>query len=249
MAATAEEALTIDELARVTGVTVRNIRAHQSRGLLPSPEVRGRTGYYGPDHLARLQLITEMQADGFNLAAIKRLLEVSQGAVHEALEIKHSLLRPFEDEVPEVLTRAQIADRASQRVPNDAELARSIRLGLMRDLGGDRYEVRSPTLFRAMSELAQLGVPQAVALDVFEQIKTHSEAIADSFVRLFLDEVLFKIGGEPTEEDLATVREAVERLRPLASESVVATFRQTMTRAVEQAFADLDKAIPAPPAR
>ena len=40
--ATAE--MTIDALARETGMTVRNIRAHQSRGLLPPPQVRARTG-------------------------------------------------------------------------------------------------------------------------------------------------------------------------------------------------------------
>ena len=45
---------TIDELARETGMTVRNIRSHATRGLLPPPEVRARTGYYGPDHVARL---------------------------------------------------------------------------------------------------------------------------------------------------------------------------------------------------
>ena len=56
--------LTIDELARETGMTVRNIRAHQSRGLLPPPEVRARTGYYGPEHVDRLRLITNMQAEG-----------------------------------------------------------------------------------------------------------------------------------------------------------------------------------------
>src|SRR3954463_4468114 len=66
--------LTIDELARRTGMTVRNIRAHQSRGLLPPPEVRGRTGYYGPDHVARLELIRELQSEGFNLEAIRRLV-------------------------------------------------------------------------------------------------------------------------------------------------------------------------------
>ena len=55
--------LTIDELARRTGMTVRNIRAHQSRGLLPPPEVRGRTGYYGSEHLARIELIRELQAE------------------------------------------------------------------------------------------------------------------------------------------------------------------------------------------
>ena len=64
--------LTIDELARETGMTVRNIRAHQSRGLLPPPEVRARTGYYGPEHVARLRLIQELQGNGYNLAAIKR---------------------------------------------------------------------------------------------------------------------------------------------------------------------------------
>jgi DNA-binding transcriptional MerR regulator len=34
--------LTIDELARRTGMTVRNVRAHQSRGLLPPPEAGAR---------------------------------------------------------------------------------------------------------------------------------------------------------------------------------------------------------------
>ena len=67
------EALTIDELARATGMTVRNIRSHATRGLLPPPEVRARTGYYGPDHVARLELILELQAAGHNLAGIKHL--------------------------------------------------------------------------------------------------------------------------------------------------------------------------------
>ena len=56
--------LTIDELAQRTGMTVRNIRAHQSRGLLPPPEVRGRTGYYGPDHVARIDLIQDLRRTG-----------------------------------------------------------------------------------------------------------------------------------------------------------------------------------------
>ena len=69
---------TIDELARETGMTVRNIRAHQSRGLLPPPEVRARTGYYGPEHVARLRLIQELQGNGYNLAAIKDLVDAGR---------------------------------------------------------------------------------------------------------------------------------------------------------------------------
>src|SRR3989449_11191605 len=87
--------MTIDELAQRTGMTVRNIRAHQSRGLLPAPEIRGRTGYYAPEHVARLELISEMQADGFNLQAIKRLIETSDGAVEQILGFRRALMVPF----------------------------------------------------------------------------------------------------------------------------------------------------------
>ena len=39
--------LTVEQLAAESGMSVRNIRAHQARGLLPPPEVRQRVGYYG----------------------------------------------------------------------------------------------------------------------------------------------------------------------------------------------------------
>src|SRR2546423_8837463 len=83
--------LTIDELARRTGMTARNIRAHQSRGLLPPPAVRGRTGYYGAEHLARLQLIHELQAEGFNLEAIRRLIEAGNGSSADVLRFTRAL--------------------------------------------------------------------------------------------------------------------------------------------------------------
>src|ERR671917_1502232 len=69
-----EANLTVEQLAYETGMSVRNIRNHQSRGLLPPPEVRARTGYYGQSHVERLRLIQQMQADGFKLTAIQRLI-------------------------------------------------------------------------------------------------------------------------------------------------------------------------------
>ena len=103
--------MTIDELARRTGMTVRNIRAHQSRGLVPPPEVRGRTGYYGDEHLARIELIKELQADGFNLEAIRRLLEGAGGSSREVLNFSRALRAPFEDEEPEILDAEEMAER------------------------------------------------------------------------------------------------------------------------------------------
>src|SRR6476620_994905 len=104
-------AMTIDELARRTGMTVRNIRAHQSRGLVPPPEVRGRTGYYGEEHLGRIELIKELQADGFNLEAIRRLLEGAGGSSTEVLNFSRALRAPFEDEEPEVLDTDEMEER------------------------------------------------------------------------------------------------------------------------------------------
>src|SRR5687767_7247124 len=109
--------MTIDRLARKAGMTARNIRAHQSRGLLPPPEVRGRIGYYGDEHLARLELIKEMQADGFNLEAIGKLLERSGGSSEELLRFTRALRRPFADERPRVVTLDELAQPFADLAP------------------------------------------------------------------------------------------------------------------------------------
>ena len=74
MSAGADLRLTIGELAEAAGMTVRNVRNHRSRGLLGPPALVARTGYYGAEHLERLKLIRAMQAEGFNLEAIRCLL-------------------------------------------------------------------------------------------------------------------------------------------------------------------------------
>src|ERR687893_2833128 len=99
--------MTIDELARRTGMTVRNIRAHQSRGLLPPPEVEGRTGFYAPEHVDRIELIKELQSDGFNLEAIRRLIDSAGGSTKEVLRFTRAARESFEEEQPRVVTLEQ----------------------------------------------------------------------------------------------------------------------------------------------
>ena len=48
------EGMTITELADAVGMTPRNIRAHQSKGLLFPPAISGRVALYNGAHLARL---------------------------------------------------------------------------------------------------------------------------------------------------------------------------------------------------
>jgi DNA-binding transcriptional MerR regulator len=80
--------LTISDVAARAGMTVRNIRAYQSKGLLPPPDVRGRVAYYGDRHVARLHLIRTLQRVGFNLAAIRRLVDGGPGHASLLAELR-----------------------------------------------------------------------------------------------------------------------------------------------------------------
>jgi DNA-binding transcriptional MerR regulator len=231
------DSLTIDELARRVGMTVRNVRAHQSRSLLPPPEIRGRTGYYGPEHVVRLELVKDLQAEGFNLEAIKRIVESSPGSSSaEILHFTRALAEPFGDEQPEIVDARHFVERWGEQA-TPGTLKRAQKLGFVRPLGDDRIEILSPRLERASKELADLGVPLETALDLTATLKRHSEAVAKAYVRLFLDHVWrpFEEAGEP-EERWPEVRETLERLRPLAGESLVSVFQIVMTSAVEQAL-------------
>lgn len=216
--------MTIDELARESGMTARNIRAHQSRGLLPAPEIRARTGFYGPEHVERLRLIRELQDEGFNLHAIKRMLQ-SGGE----LGFTRAVLAPFSHEEPELVDEAELARRFGAEMDSDA-LRKAERLGLLRALGGGRWEVPSPTLLRAGEKLVGLGIPLRHVLAVAQQIDRHTAAIADEFVRLFVQDVIESRPG-----DWAGIGEALETMRPLADDTVSAAFRQRMTLAVARA--------------
>ncbi len=228
--------LTIDELARRSGMTVRNIRAHQSRGLLPPPEVRGRTGFYGAEHAARIELIRELQADGFKLEAISRLLDSAGGSGDEVLRFTRAVKAPFENETPQIVTAEELATRFSDTGEKAGEmLRRAEKLGLLRQLPDGSFEELSPRLGRASDELRALGIPTGSALHIARELRKHSDQVAKTMVELFIREIWkpFEDEGRP-EHDLPKVRDALERLRPLASDALLAMFQLAMTDAVEQ---------------
>jgi DNA-binding transcriptional MerR regulator len=232
----ADDALTIDELARRTGLTVRNVRAHQARGLLPPPEVRGRTGFYGREHVARLELVRELQADGFNLEAIRRLLEHAGGSTEAVLRFARAVRAPWEDEAPQVVSLERLAERFGGS-GNAALLQRALELGLLRDLGGGRFEERSPRLAGAAAELARRGIGPDRVLAALEAVHQAADEVARAYVELFLEAVWqpFEAAGRPADRWPA-VQEALEALRPLASDALLAMFGLVMARRTEEAF-------------
>jgi DNA-binding transcriptional MerR regulator len=229
--------LTIDELARRTGMTARNIRAHQTRGLLPAPQLDGRTGFYDDEHISRLELIKDMQAAGFNLGAIKRLLDVAPvGTGEEVLRFERALMAPWAAEEPQILDRSELESMLGGEV-SPQTIRRAVELGVIVELGDERYEAPSPGLLRAGAEVVSLGIPVERVIEVFEELMEHSRGVANVFVELFLNDVWrpFESAGSP-EEEWPRIRRALEQLRPLASDVLLGAFHQTMARTVEEAF-------------
>jgi len=227
--------LTIEQLAAEVGMSVRNIRNHHTRGLLPPPEVRARVGYYSAEHVARLRLILDLQADGFNLAAIERLLSGSDGLAARLLGLRRAVTTPFEAEQPEVITAEELVKRFGELSAKDAERVRKLKLLL--PLGDGSFEAPSPALLRAAEQVIALGIPLHAALSLSDRVSRDAESIARSFTKLFLRELWepFDQAGQP-EEGWDELIESVDALRPLASEALLALFKLRMTAQLEEAF-------------
>src|SRR6185312_11414395 len=179
--------LTIEQLAAEVGMSVRNIRNHHSRGLLAPPEVRARVGYYSADHVARLRLIQDLQADGFNLAAIERLLSGSENLAGRLIGLRAAVTAPFDPETPEVVTREELEQRFGVASPKDLERVR--RLRVLAPLGEDRFEVTSPALLDAAEQVMALGISLRTTLELIERVSRDCDSVARSFVKRFLGEI------------------------------------------------------------
>ena len=236
-AETHEATLTVEQLAYETGMSVRNIRNHQSRGLLPPPEVRARTGYYGPDHVARLRLIQEMQAEGFKLSAIERLIGQHGADADRFVGLRQAVTSPIAEEAPEVLTGEELTD--SFGTYECRLLEKTQKLGLLVPLGEGRFEAPSPALLLAAEDVLRMGIPLAAALAAIEKLNRSSKSAARTFAELFLEELWkpFDEAGRP-DEGWSAITESIERLRPLALEAMNANFRMILTEEIEKAFGE-----------
>jgi DNA-binding transcriptional MerR regulator len=201
--------------------------------------VVGPTGYYDDQHVERIALIRELQEEGFNLEAIRRIVENAGDSPGDLLSFTRTVRAPYEDEKPEILTLEEVSKPWGEQALEPGLIDRVVALGLMRPLGDGRYEVLSPKLLSAGIELAGLGIPVSASLDALDTLKERSRAVAEVFVALFNEQIWdpFDEGGRPS-EDWPRVQEALARMRPLVTDAFVAAFQFAMEEASERAISD-----------
>lgn len=226
----------IDDLAREAKVTTRNIRAFAARGLLPPPQLKGRTGYYGPEHLTRLQRIATLQERGYSLNSIGELLTAwdSGRQIPELLGLQTTLTRSWVGE-QRTVDLAELTEIAPQLVANPAMVERAIELQVLaRD--GARFRLLNEPLLQAGRELVDLGLPLSDVFDTLVLLRGVIGALADSFVDLFIRHLWGSVQAQTASGKAAPELIAnLDRLRPLANQVVGAVLAQSMDRAISQA--------------
>jgi len=224
----------IDDLARAAGVTVRNLRVYQDRGLLPPPRRVGRVGIYADAHLARLRLISRLLERGYSFAQIGELVSAWERGrdLADLLGLEAALTSPWTDEPARVVSALELR-RLLGRQATRAALDRAVHIGLLRREGAS-FRVPSPTLLDAGVELVRAGVPLPTVLDLAEALSRDLDVVARRFAEVVQRQVLPAAGveGLPAGTDLAAVAALVTRLRPLARRAVDASFAAAMERQV-----------------
>lgn len=218
--------LTIEQLALESGLSVRNIRSHQARGLLPPPVVRRRIGYYGDEHLERVRVIGELQSEGLNLKAVKQLLDDADGTVERLLSLRRALPEPVAPEQPEVLTKSELDDRLALAAGERQKLARKLEdHGYVARIAEDHYEVTAPALLDALEGALGLGISPSHVVDLLDSIHDHAGTVARRLTRSFREDVWKPFADAGTPDDRwPGITESIGRLPALGDAALRSAF-------------------------
>lgn len=221
----APELLTLDDLTSRVGMSVRNVRFYTTKGLVPPPIRRGRSGYYTVDHVARLELVQELQSHGFTLSAIEKYVaSIPAGASPEDIAMHRTMLAPWMPSMPTTMDRAELEHRTG-RTLTDQDLDTLAALGVIGQADRGRYPVAVSQLSVGLG-LLDLGFPVEAAHAAAEVYASHGRAIAEELHELFRTMIwpVYKESGASPER----LREVVERIKPLSIAGLVSAYEAAM---------------------
>ncbi|GLE55769.1 MerR family transcriptional regulator [Mycobacteroides chelonae] len=234
----------IDDLARASGTTTRNIRGYQERGLLPRPLRRGRTAIYNDWHLRQLRAINRLLSEGFTLKHITKFLSgLQRGAqladVLDLSDLEGLLEKRFSNAAQGNLSLRELEETLG---PIDsAALARLIEAGLIQPVdGSDSYLVTDLDTIDNFAALISLGMRVTDLADIHVRTNAKLDDAARVLIGAARDEVARQRGPgwvPSTDDELAWATELIGTMRRAATH----TSHAAMNRALDDALrAEMD---------
>ena len=218
--------LGVEELAERAGMSVRTVRFYAGRGLIPPPLMQGRVGSYGADHLARLELVRELQAHGFTLAAIERYLaRIPADATAQDIALHRTLLAPWAPDLPETVGRDELERRAGRPL-DDTAVEVLVALGVVEPTPDDGVFRVAPAHLGLGVEMLELGLPVEAAAAVQRVFAAHGRAIAEELTELFRSQVwpALRERDYPPER----IQAIVERFKPVTVQALVMAYESAV---------------------
>ncbi|GAA5057176.1 MerR family transcriptional regulator [Nocardia callitridis] len=235
---------TIDQLAREAGTTVRSLRVYHERGVLPPPQVKGRTGFYSAEHLNRVRTISRLLDRGIKLNGIKELLNAfgrgdnlgdllnePDGRSAESGTAAGSDV-PAEPAESETVAATELAERYRD-VPDG--FARVVGAGLYQPVDAQTYRVADPGSLRVVEQLLIIGVDLADSLGELERLRADADRIAHRFIDLFHRGAWSKFQASARDStDLAELAAGVAVLREVAGAAEGMLVNRSVARQLDQ---------------
>jgi DNA-binding transcriptional MerR regulator len=220
------ETMSVEQLASRVGMTVRTVRFYAGRGLIPPPRREGRNGYYGPDHLARLELVRELQAHGFTLSAIEGYIErIPEGATPAEVALHRTLLAPWAPDLPESVTHTELETRAGRPLGDD-DIELLVAIGVVEPTPTDDVFQLAPAHLAIGIAFLELGLPTEAALAARRIFTEHGRAIAEEMTDVFRTKIWPHLrDSDLPPEDLTAM---IERFKPLTVQALVTAYEQAV---------------------
>lgn len=228
-----DEEFSIEELSRRTGLTVRNIRELQTRGLVDPPTLHGRRGVYTRQHLARVALIRRLRDRGYSLAGIADLLRSwKEGAGIDALlglemAVTTPATTPQQSRGDEATVRELLPGLLDD--PELLETALEVEL-LARHEDGSVY-APSVELLQIGRSFVKSGVPLQALLDEMRALRLDMEKIAARYRAMFDTYIFSRMqqAGLPPEA-VKELAEAIVKLRAIGVRAATIILAQATER-------------------
>jgi DNA-binding transcriptional MerR regulator len=198
----------LDELAGISGVSARNIRAYRERGLLDPPRRVGRSAFYDDYHLSQLRTINQLLRRGFNSAHIAEFFaSMRQGVdLADILGIQRALLGPrVDDDADDHKSRGegispdgQLATtglRAIEIGPDTREADRLIDYGLA-EIRAGRVVVLDAAIAEILGRTTNQLLYVRALIRIYDSTRDAVDGLAGGFVRALEESAEARFGKD-----------------------------------------------------
>ncbi|OBK70240.1 MerR family transcriptional regulator [Mycobacterium sp. 1274761.0] len=224
----------LDDLAGISGVSSRNIRAYRERGLLDPPRRQGRSAFYDDYHLSQLKTINQLLRKGFNSAHIAEFFaRMREGHDLAAiLGVQHAILGARADDTrPERLVLA--ID------PKGDEAQRLIACGLAERVENSIALVQ-PTIAEIVTRASDQLLYVQVILRVVDSADGTIEDLAATLATALEESVASRYGNHyvPTAGEMNDMADLIRDFRDLGIAVVTHLLEDALQRQMVSAVSE-----------